>query len=178
MELPDSSRSDRSRSEGTPPATASRGGKLQRISSDTRGVISDLREWIDLRIDLAVRDVNDQLDDAASQAVLGAVLAVLGFFTGLFMLTTLAIGLGWWLGHMFWGFLIVFALLAVVSFAVLATLKRHPIIVETKIFRQLRGDRYRGDDGPNDGPNDGANDGANDGPADGPDNVGSSSEAT
>lgn len=146
MELPDSPRSDRSRSEGSPPATASRGGKLQRISSDTRGVISDLREWIDLRIDLAVRDVNDQLDDAASQAVLGVVLAVLGFFTGLFMLTTLAIGLGWWLGHMFWGFLIVFVLLAVLSFAVLATLKRHPIIVETKIFQKFRGDRHRNRD--------------------------------
>jgi hypothetical protein len=156
MELPDSSRSDRSRSEGTPPATASRGGKLQRISSDTRGVISDLREWIDLRIDLAVRDVNDQLDDAASQAVLGVVLAVLGFFTGLFMLTTLAIGLGWWLGHMFWGFLIVFALLAVVSFAVLATIKRHPIIVETKLFRKYRGDRYRDGDSEERGPSESA----------------------
>lgn len=136
---------DRPGSESTSPTKARRGGKLQRVTEDTRGIVTNLRQWIDLRLDLAVKEVNDQIDDAASQAAFGLVLAILAFFTGLFGLTTLALGLGWALGQPFYGFLIVFALLAIVSFIVLKVSQRHPIVVESKLFRKLRGSRYRDD---------------------------------
>lgn len=134
---------DRPGSESTSPTKARRGGKLQRVTEDTRGIVTHLRQWIDLRLDLAVKEVNDQIDDAASQAAFGLVLAILAFFTGLFGLTTLALGLGWALGQPFYGFLIVFALLAIVSFIVLKVSQRHPIVVESKLFRKIRGSRYR-----------------------------------
>lgn len=136
---------DRPGSDRPSPPVARRGGKLQRMTEETRGIVQDLREWIDLRLDLAVREINDEIDDAASQAVFGVVLAILAFFTGLFGLTTLALGLGWALGQPFWGFLIVFGVLAIGSFVVATVAKRHPIVVETKLFRRLRGDRYRSD---------------------------------
>jgi len=152
---PDANRppgTDADRGPGGPVARSrpSKGGALKRISEETRGIVLDLREWIDLRLDLVVRELNDSLDDAASQAVFGVILALLGFFTGLFGLTALAIGLGWALGHPFWGFLIVFGILAIATFVVMVVMRRHPIVVETKLFRQLRGERYRDSSASND----------------------------
>ncbi len=144
--------SDRSGSSRSTPSKQRRGGKLQRVTQETRGIVEDLREWTDLKIDLAVREINDSLDDAASQLVLGITLAVVAFFTGLFGLTTVAIGIGWALGHMFWGFLIVFVILLVVSLVVVTVTKRHPIVVETKLFKKLRGHRISRDDSSSDAP--------------------------
>lgn len=132
---------DRSGSSSSTPSKQRRGGKLQRMTSETRGIVEDLREWTDLKIDLAVREINDSVDDAASQLGLGIVLAVFAFFTGLFGLTTAAIGIGWALGHSFWGFLIVFVVLLAISAVVAIVTKRHPIVVETKLFKKLRGHR-------------------------------------
>ena len=132
---------DRSGSSRSTPSPSRRGGKLQRMTSETRGIVEDLREWTDLKIDLAVREINNSVDDAASQLVLGITLAVFAFFTGLFGLTTAAIGIGWALGHMFWGFLIVFGVLLALSLIVAIVTKRHPIVVETKLFKKLRGHR-------------------------------------
>lgn len=136
---------DRSGSSRSTPSTSRRGGKLQRMTSETRGIVEDLREWTDLKIDLAVREINDSVDDAASQLVLGITLAVLAFFTGLFGLTTAALGIGWALGRPFWGFLIVFGALLAISGVVAIVTKRHPIVVETKLFKQLRGHRISRD---------------------------------
>lgn len=111
------------------------------MTSETRGIVEDLREWTDLKIDLAVREINDSVDEAASQLALGITLAVLAFFTGLFGLTTAAIGIGWAMGHPFWGFLIVFAVLLAISGVVAIVTKRHPIVVETKLFKKIRGHR-------------------------------------
>lgn len=132
---------DRSGSSRSTPSKSRRGGKLQRMTSETRGIVEDLREWTDLKIDLAVREINDSVDDAASQLALGITLAVLAFFTGLFGLTTAALGIGWALGRPFWGFLIVFGVLFAISGVVAIVTKRHPIVVETKLFRKLRGHR-------------------------------------
>jgi len=112
------------------------------MTSETRGIVEDLREWTDLKIDLAVREINDSVDDAASQIALGITLAVAAFFTGLFGLTTAALGIGWALGRPFWGFLIVFLVLLIVSGVVAIVTKRHPIVVETRLFRKLRGHRH------------------------------------
>jgi uncharacterized membrane protein YqjE len=117
MELSDRSTSSE---EDHPPVRQSGGGKLQRIAGHTQGLVEDLREWIDLRIDLAVLEVEEKVDRAQNQIALGIVLATLGFFAGLFGLTTLALGIGWALGRPFWGFLAVFVLLVVVLVSVQA----------------------------------------------------------
>ncbi|NNF56662.1 MAG: phage holin family protein [Rhodothermaceae bacterium] len=101
---------------GRPPAPVERRlpehrGKVARISDELAGLSEDLRAWVELRIELVRTEVTEQVDYKVNQAKQGAaagVLAVLGIF---FLLVTLALGLGWWLGQPFWGFLIVTLLL-------------------------------------------------------------------
>jgi len=134
---PDRSTSSESRT----PARVPDGGKLTRIASHTQGLVEDLREWIDLRIDLAILDLEERANEAKNKAAQGVVLAVLAFFTGLFALTTLAIGLGWALGHPFWGFLIVFAVLAVITIGIANA--RPAIGPPITLFEDLRPERGR-----------------------------------
>ena len=92
--------------------------KVERITQHARGLVDDVTAWVDLRIKLAQLEVKEQLDGMKKQvAVLGA-LALLGLFGLLFLLTTVALFLGWWLGHPAWGFLIV----TLVLFALAGTL--------------------------------------------------------
>jgi hypothetical protein len=82
-------------------------GRLGRIAGHTRGLVDDLREWIDLRLDLAILELEERVDELRNEVTLGITLAFFGFFAALFVFTTAALGLGWLLGHPFWGFLIV-----------------------------------------------------------------------
>ena len=132
---------DQSSTEGGAPADRPRGGKLNRIAGHTQGLVEDLREWIDLRIDLAILEVEEKVDTLRNEVALGLTLAFFGFFAAMFVLTTTALGLGWLLGHPFWGFLIV----SVVLLAVVAALAkaRPDLVPPSKLYDQLRGD---GDD--------------------------------
>lgn len=129
---------DRSSASGDgPPAEAKQRGKLGRIAGHTRGLVDDLREWIDLRLDLAILEVEEQVDTLRNEVALGITLAFLGFFAALFVFTTVALGLGWLLGHPFWGFLIV----AVVLVAVVAVLARTrpDLVPPSNLFERIRG---------------------------------------
>jgi hypothetical protein len=138
---------DRSSASGDgSPAEPSRSGKLERIAGHTRGLFDDLREWIDLRLDLAILEIEEQVDELRNEVALGLTLAFLGFFAALFVFTTVALGLGWLLGHPFWGFLIVSGTLLLI-FVVLA--KTRPIIAPpSNLYERIRGD----DDGESDRP--------------------------
>jgi hypothetical protein len=129
---------DRSSASGDgPPAEPNQRGKLGRIAGHTRGLVDDLREWIDLRLDLALLEVEEQVDTLRNEVALGITLAFLGFFAALFVLTTAALGLGWLLGHPFWGFLIVTVVL-LVAVAVLAR-TRPDLLPPSHLFERIRG---------------------------------------
>jgi len=132
--LPDRSSSSESRT----PAERPKGGKVARIATHTQNLVEDLREWIDLRLDLAVLDLEEKVDTAKNQAALGVVLAIMGFFFGLFFLMTAAIGIGWALGHPFWGYLIVTGVLGLVL-AVFVKAKPE-LTPPSKLFEKIRGD--------------------------------------
>lgn len=119
------------------PARPPQNGKLDRIAAHTQGLITDLREWIDLRIDLAVIELEERVDDLRNNLALGLTMAFLGFFALLFSLTTLALGLGWLLGHAFWGFLIVSALLLLIVVALRAA--RPALLPSSDLFEKVRG---------------------------------------
>lgn len=130
---------DRSTSNGDgPPADRPQGGKLGRIAGHTQGLVEDLREWMDLRIDLAMLEVEEKVDALRNEVALGLTIAFFGFFAALFVFTTAALGLGWLLGHPFWGFLIVSTLLL----AVVATLAqaRPDLLPSSNLYEQIRGD--------------------------------------
>ena len=138
---------DRSTSNGDgPPADRPQGGKLGRIAGHTQGLFEDLREWMDLRIDLAILEVEEKVDALRNEVALGLTIAFFGFFAAFFVFTTAALGLGWLLGHPFWGFLIVSALLL----AVVVTLARArpDLLPSSNLYEQIRGDGETDDSDP------------------------------
>jgi hypothetical protein len=104
-------------------------------------LVDDLREWIDLRIDLAILELEERVDDLRNEVALGLMLAFFGFMASLFILTTVALGLGWALGHPFWGFLIVTGLL-VLLVAVLGR-TRPDLVPSSNLFERIRGHSKR-----------------------------------
>jgi len=97
-------------------------GKVARIGDALTGLSEDLREWVELRIALVQTEIMEQVEFRVAQGKMGAAVGLFAALGAFFLLVTLALGLGWWLGHPFWGFLIVTLLLiavAVMSFLVL-----------------------------------------------------------
>lgn len=85
--------------------------RMGRLSKQLFGLGDDVKEIAELRIALAKAELTEQVDYGVGKAKQGSVAGVLAILGGFFLLVSLAIGLGWWLGHMFWGFLIVTGLL-------------------------------------------------------------------
>jgi Flp pilus assembly protein TadB len=95
------------------------GGRIDRISQHSRSLFDELTHWADLKIKLVRVDLEEKVEEKKIQIGLGVGMALVGFFGLLFLLTTIALALGWWLGHPTWGFLIV----TVVLFAIVLGLK-------------------------------------------------------
>lgn len=125
-----------SASQDGPSTEGSTDGRLGRIAGETRGLVEDLREWIDLRIDLAVLELEERVDEFRNEVALGITLAFFGFFAALFVFTTVALGLGWLLGHPFWGFLIVSVLLSL--FVAVLSRTRPDLVPSSNLFQRLR----------------------------------------
>ena len=132
--------------------------KVERIGDHMAALSADLREWTELRIALVQRKVEgvvgimervQHLSEAAKLAVPGVILLIIGL---LFALVTLALGLGAWLGHPGWGFLIVTSVLILVSVvliwmgsrrykraqAVVAQAKRERLDAETATRKEIQ----------------------------------------
>jgi len=124
-------------SDDGPSVPTSDGGPLRRIAGHTQGLVDDLREWIDLRLDLAILELEERVDELRNEVALGLTLAFVGFFAAFFVLVAVALGLGWALGHPFWGFLIV-AVLLVVFVTVLAR-TRPDLAPPSHLFERVRG---------------------------------------
>lgn len=115
MEL--SAGNDASVSDPAPAAQPGPSGKMQRIAEHSQALVDDLKQWVDLRVELARIEAEERIEAKANDVALGVILGVLGALAGFFGLITVALGLGALLGHPGWGFLIVtlfLALLAVV----------------------------------------------------------------
>jgi len=122
-----------------PPSPPSGSGKLGRIAAHTQGIVEDLREWIDLRLDLALLEVEERVDELRNELALGLTLAVVGLFAAIFVLATVALGLGWMLGHPFWGFLAVSVALVLIVVGLNAA--RPDLVPPSRLFEQVRGRR-------------------------------------
>ena len=120
------------RTPSSPPPPESR---FERIATHAQGVVDDVRQWVDLRLDLAVMDLESTLDERLNRVAIGIIMAVFGGLAAFFLLTTVAIGLGWLLGHPFWGFLIVTLGLGTVALVVKRT---QPTLVQTGLYRQWK----------------------------------------
>lgn len=113
--LPEESRG-RSESLTSPSAP----GRLQRVTDETRGLAEDLTAWVELKARHTQMEIEETVELKLNRAVVGVIVAIVGAVAALFLLVTLAIGAGWLLGHPFWGFLVVTAVLFIVAGAVRA----------------------------------------------------------
>lgn len=124
------------RSDGPPGPVA--GSKVQRIVQHTQQLVGDLQEWVDLRIELAQMQLEERVEAKANEIALQVMVVGIVLLAVVFGLVTLALGLGAWLGHPAWGFLIVTVLLVGLAIVLRAA---HPA------FIQIGGGR-RGSDEP------------------------------
>ncbi len=87
------------------------GTSVDRIGQQTRGLVDDVKEWVDLRIRLLQTEIHDQLRGKANEWIFRLIPkiipVVMGGMGGFFLLLSLAFFIGWWLGHPAWGFLVV-----------------------------------------------------------------------
>ena len=74
------------------------------LLSSLSGLGDDVKEIAELRIALAKAELAEQVDYGVGKAKQGSVAGVLAILGACFLLVSLAVGLGWWLGPMFWGF--------------------------------------------------------------------------
>ncbi len=96
----------------TPAGPISKGAKkVERIAQQSIELFDDIKEWIDLKIKFTWLEVEAKIDAKKKDVLVGALLGVLGVLGIVFALITGALGLGAWLGHPAWGFLMVTGLL-------------------------------------------------------------------
>jgi len=96
----------------TPTGPISKGAKkVERIAQQSIELFDDIKEWIDLKIKFTWLEVEAKIDAKKKDVLVGALLGVLGVLGIVFALITSALGLGAWLGHPAWGFLMVTGLL-------------------------------------------------------------------
>lgn len=106
---------------GSPPVTdeAEDPGKLTRISLQTKGLVEDVKSWVDLKLTLTQMEVEDKIDARVNRVVVGAVVGALGLLGLSFALVAASLGLGALAGHDAWGFLIVAGILILVTLLLL-----------------------------------------------------------
>lgn len=84
---------------------------MERIANHTKALVEDMTTWVELKMKLTQLEVEQKIDEQANKIALTVAVGVLGGLGAFFALVTLALGLGAWLGHPGWGFLIVTILL-------------------------------------------------------------------
>lgn len=100
--------------------------KAGRITEQLSGLSEDVREWAELRMELLQTEITEQVEFRVGQLKQGGVVGAIALVLIFFALVTLALGLGMWLGHAFWGFLAVTGLLALIGLIAWMALKPIP----------------------------------------------------
>lgn len=80
---------------------------VRRLAGESRALFDDLREWVDLKVQLVQVDIEERIEKAANEIIALVMVVVLGLFAAAFLLHGLAIWLGSVLGGAQWGYLIV-----------------------------------------------------------------------
>ena len=93
-------------------------GRMDRISDQTKGLVDDVKEWVDLRVKLVQIDLEERIETVANEAL--STLLVVAVMAGalLFCLLAAAFGLGLLLNSTALGFTIVGMALAAAGWAI------------------------------------------------------------
>ena len=91
------------------------GGRMDRIADQTKGLFEDVKEWIDLKVQLVQLDLEEKFETIANQLLSALLVVVLAFMTLMFGLVAASLALGKVFGDPLWGFLATTAALAVIT---------------------------------------------------------------
>lgn len=112
---------------------AGKDGPLVRLAHEIRSLVDDIKEWVELRIELLQLDVENRIQDVANDILLVVLILTMMSVAMLFVSLAAAFALGAWLGSNALGFLIVgvvFGLLAV-------SIRSSRVDLATKVGRTL-----------------------------------------
>ena len=90
-------------------------GPMGRLANESRALFDDLREWVDLRVQLVQVDVEERIEKAANEIITIMIVVVMALFTAVFLLHGVAVWIGSALGGMHWGYLIVAVFLGLLT---------------------------------------------------------------
>ena len=109
------------------------------------GLISNIKEYVNIRKDLAFLTVAEKASGAVAGIAVGTILAILGFFFFLFANLTLAFYLSEVIGNTYAGFLILtvfYLVLTLIIYLTKENMIKKPI--ENGVIRKLFKDRNEG----------------------------------
>lgn len=87
------------------PASGRNESRLGSIARETRELFTDIKDWIDLRIQLFQYEVQERIEVAAQKLFSLLIVAIMTLFAILFVLLAIAEAVGSWLGHPAYGYL-------------------------------------------------------------------------
>lgn len=105
--------------------------KVERISKQTKGLVEDVRTWVDLKMQFTQLDLEDRVDKKVNEAAKGAMVGAVALIAGVFVLLTAALGFGQVFDSTFLGFLAVTGFIVLVLVVVMLM---NPRIVKVQFF--------------------------------------------
>lgn len=118
-----------------PEPSGKRDGDPRGVAAQGRQFFDDVREWVELRVELFQLDVEERIQDAVNRVAQTVAVVVLMALALLFLAMAAAFALGEWMGSTALGFLVV----AVVGFLAAIGVKSSRPAVAPRLFQ--------GDDG-------------------------------
>ncbi len=86
------------------------GTSIDRLGQHTRGLVDDVKEWVDLRIKLLQTEIENQfrgkINELMFRSIPKLIPILLTSMGSMFLMVALALFIGWALGHPAWGFLV------------------------------------------------------------------------
>ena len=125
---------------------------MDRISDQAKGLVDDVKEWVDLRVRLVQMDLEDRIEVIANQTILTIIIILMAGVSMLFALFAAAFGLGLLFGNTALGFLCIAAVLALgtllmnrmrpkfVNSAVMNVARRGSQVASEDVQKQLQSD--------------------------------------
>ena len=93
-------------------------GRFDRISDQTKGLVEDVKEWVDLRVKLVQLDIEERVETIANEAISTLLVIAVAAGSLLFLLIAAAFAMGALFGSNALGFLAVGVVLAIVSWSI------------------------------------------------------------
>jgi len=90
-------------------------GRMETIAAESRGLFEDLKEWVDLRVQLVQMEIEERIEKTANQVISVIAVVILALFSSVFLLHALALFAAEWLGSLALGYLSVGAVLAMIT---------------------------------------------------------------